>query len=148
MTSQEIKQLQEEYEDILKEKIQGKTFHVSECIQLVGTIGNEFAPIAIGKFGIKEFNIQQNKENYAHTLTYKIFSAKKKIVDIIISVTDEENNSLTMDEVMVDFKINEDNLKELLEEIKEANKRLKQKKQEELERQPKIELSNLNETEE
>lgn len=147
MTNQEIKQIQEEYEKSLKEKIEGKTYHVSECIQLVGTIGNEFAGIASGKFGIKEFNIQQNKENYAHTLTYKIFSAKRKIVDIIISVTDEENNSLTMNEIMVDFKINEDNLKQLLNEIREANEMLKQKQLEELEKQPIIELSDIENTE-
>ncbi len=119
MTNQEIKIIQNQYEEKLKEKIEGKTYHISECIQLVGTIGNEFATIASGKFGLKEFNIQQNKENYAHTLTYKIFSAERKIVDIIISVTDEDNNSLTMNEVMVDFKITEESLEEMLKEIKE-----------------------------
>lgn len=119
MTNQEIKNIQNEYEEKLKEKIEGKTYHISECIQLVGTIGNEFAIIASGKFGLKEFNIQQNKENYAHTLNYKIFSAKRKLVDIIISVTDGEDNSLTMDEIMVDFKITEESLEELLSELKE-----------------------------
>lgn len=119
MTNQEIKIIQNQYEKTLKEKIEGKTYYVSECIQLVGTIGNEFANIAIGKFGIKEFNIQQNKENYAHTLNYKIYSSNRKLVDIIISVTDGENNSLTMNEIMVDFKITEESLEELLNEIKE-----------------------------
>lgn len=117
MTNQELKNIQNEYEEKLKEKIEGKTYQASECIQLVGTIGNEFATIASGKFGLKEFNIQQNKENYAHTLNYKIFSLNRKLVDIIISVTDGENDSLTMDEVMVDFKITEESLEELLKEL-------------------------------
>lgn len=117
MTNQELKNIQNEYEERLKEKIEGKTYQTSECIQLVGTIGNEFATIASGKFGLKEFNIQQNKENYAHTLNYKIFSLNRKLVDIIISVTDGENDSLTMDEVMVDFKITEESLEELLKEL-------------------------------
>lgn len=119
MTDLEIKNLQDKYENILKEKIEGKTFHVSESIQLVSIIGNEFASIASGMFGIKEFHLQQDKESYVNTLTYKIFCMEHKIADIIISVSEPKPDSLTMEEVMCDFKINEEMLEILIKEIKQ-----------------------------
>lgn len=146
MTNKEIKELQEQYENTLKEKIEGKTFHISECVQLVNTIGNEFINIASGILGIKEFHLQQEKEDYVSALTYKIFCMEHKIADIIISVSEIDESTLTMDEIMCDFKINEEMLEEIIQEIKQKQEEIARKEAEKQKTEsanPSIEFTDL-----
>lgn len=106
MTIQDLQVLKEKYEQSLNEKLKERIFTETEKIQLVTTIGNNFIEIVNESLRLTNFNIKASKT--MNVLLFSIVNEENKIANILFSTEEVSNNVVKVNEVMVDFLIDED----------------------------------------
>lgn len=106
MTNKEMQVLKEKYEKSLNEKLSGKIYKESEKIELVNIIGNDFVNIVNNELKLNSFNMKTSKT--MNILFFTIISEEKNLVNILISTKEISENVLKINEIQIDFLINED----------------------------------------
>lgn len=106
MTIQELQVLKEKYEKALNEKLTNRIFKESEKVEVVSIIGNNFVEIVNNDLQLKNFNIKASKT--MNVLLFTIINDDCKIANILFSTEDISTNVIKINEVMVDFLIDED----------------------------------------
>ena len=72
--------LEEIYTSSLLNKLENKTFKISEIINLVNIIGNDFIDIVSNKLGLKNFTMSQSETMNIYTFTIISDEVKKAVV--------------------------------------------------------------------
>lgn len=106
MTNKEIQVLKEKYENSLNEKLSSKIYKESEKVELVNIIGNDFVTLVNNELKLTSFNMRTTKT--MNILLFTIISEEQKLVNILISTEEISVNVLKINEIQVDFLINED----------------------------------------
>ena len=75
-----IQNLEEIYTSSLLNKLENKTFKISEIINLVNIIGNDFIDIVSNKLGLKNFTMSQSETMNIYTFTIISDEVKKAVV--------------------------------------------------------------------
>ena len=105
MTNTELQVLKEQYEKVLNEKLQDRVFKESEKVEIVSIIGNNFVEIVNEVLHLQNFGIQASKT--MNVLLFNITSEDIKIATILFSTNEISENVLKINEVLVDFFIDE-----------------------------------------
>lgn len=114
MTNTEIQVLKENYENSLKDKLEGAVYKETEKVDLANIVGSEFVKIIeSNQLKFKEFNMKLSKT--MNILLFTIVSNKQKLVNVLLSTESISDAMLKINEVQVDFLIDEELLENLCE---------------------------------
>jgi hypothetical protein len=114
MTNAEIQVLKENYENSLKDKLEGAVYKETEKVDLANIVGSEFVKIIeSNQLKFKEFNMKLSKT--MNILLFTIVSNKQKLVNVLLSTESISDAMLKINEVQVDFLIDEELLENLCE---------------------------------